>query len=174
MLADCRAVVPNSQGIGRHIGSPWRADGESGEVAADGADQNNLARKKRREERCPSCGYRPMTAGDCRRFRADLMMTWLHADPHRPGGLLERRHCARCQPHDSVSCIECAICGDGPLLTGPLTGTAPNPTGMPERLLGWLTAHDWLHTETIGWICGAHRQPWAATAESDPGPRRGS
>ncbi len=47
---------------------------------------------------CPSCGHDPTTRAEATAQRADLAVTWLCADPNRPGQVLTRRHCRRCQP----------------------------------------------------------------------------
>jgi len=62
---------------------------------------------------CPSCGHEPTTREEATTQRADLAVTWLYADPNRPGQLLPRRHCRHCQPHHPVVDIACAVCGDG-------------------------------------------------------------
>jgi hypothetical protein len=107
--------------------------------------------------RCPSCGHKPATARDRWRQRQDLAVTWLYPDPDQPGHVAERRHCTECQPHENVASIECAVCGDGPLLAADLAQSAADRGGeLPEPARGWLTSHGWHHNDALGWICGDH------------------
>lgn len=70
---------------------------------------------------CPSCGHEPVTRAEVMQLRADLAVLWLHPDPGTPGAVVEARHCRSCrQPTGSVVDVECARCGDGPIITGVL------------------------------------------------------
>ena len=102
--------------------------------------------------RCPTCGHEPAAARDRWRQRQDLAFTWLYPDPDQPDQVIERRHCLQCQPHQDVAGIECAICGDGPLLAE----TTADTTEPPEPVRGWLTNHSWHQDSVLGWICGDH------------------
>ncbi|ABG95002.1 possible resolvase, N-terminal [Rhodococcus jostii RHA1] len=86
---------------------------------------------------CPTCGYQPTTRRDLVPHRADLATIWLHLDER--GRLREARHCARCQPHGHVLVISCRRCGDGPLVTGPGSGTDE----IPAPVRDWLAHHNW-------------------------------
>lgn len=78
-------------------------------------------------------------------LRADLAVRWLHPDPRTPGGVVEARHCRTCQPVGSVVDVECARCGDGPIVTGVLAqDSAVGSVAYPARrwlvTAGWTTA----------------------------------
>lgn len=101
---------------------------------------------------CPTCGTTPNTRQDRIRLRVDLATMWLYPDTRHPEELVQCRHCIACQPHERLICIECSVCGDGPILAGldPSTCTPP-PTAQE-----WLLNHDWRVTAG-GWTCGKHR-----------------
>lgn len=91
---------------------------------------------------CPTCGHRPTHAGEHSRHRLDLATTWLYPHPNRPSQLVERAHCARCQPHQRIATLDCLLCGDGPLLVGALTEL--DADGLPPApAQAWLTARGW-------------------------------
>ncbi|RBM22444.1 recombinase [Prauserella sp. PE36] len=103
--------------------------------------------------RCPSCGAEAgRGARDRWQQRQDLAITWLYPDPQRPGAVVERRHCAACQPHKQVTVLECPRCRDGPMLAGELAQQADPPA---EPVRAWLTEHGW-HEDERGLVCGAH------------------
>ncbi|MBB2505245.1 hypothetical protein [Amycolatopsis echigonensis] len=85
-----------------------------------------------------------------------MAITWLYPDPHRPGAVIERHHCAACQPHEQVGVLECPRCGDGPMLAGALAHQAPALAG-PVR--AWLIEHGWHEDDERGLVCGAHPAP---------------
>jgi hypothetical protein len=107
--------------------------------------------------RCPTCGHEPAAARDRWRQRQDLAVIWLYPDPDQPGQLVERRHCVQCQPHEDVADIECAACGNGPILALTLADTTEDNTEPSASVRTWLTDHGWHQDESIGWICGDHR-----------------
>jgi len=103
---------------------------------------------------CTTCGHRPLSLRDLHRYRQDLLEPWLYLDQDRPGEVVERHHCARCQPHDSASALACAVCGDGPLLAGELADQVRNERTPPNlaRRAGW--------TSTAG--ARTHASAWSA------------
>jgi hypothetical protein len=111
--------------------------------------------------RCPSCGNAPTHPRERVRHRLDLAMTWLYPDPRRPGRLLERRHCAACQPHDHVSGVECALCADGPMLAGGLAehGTDHRAEPGADPVRAWLVTHGWRERRGLGLVCARHPVP---------------
>lgn len=126
--------------------------------------------------RCPSCGNEPTAARERVRHRQDLAMTWLYPDPHHPGRVLQRRHCAACQPHQQVASIECALCADGPMLAGQLA--QPNADADPVQT--WLTTHGWQNRPRLGLVCARHPVSLAtvegagsASSDSDDHDRQG-
>lgn len=91
---------------------------------------------------CPTCGHRPTGTGERRRQRLDLAITWLYPHPTRPNRLVERAHCARCQPHQRLATLDCARCGDGPLLVGELSEFGAD--GLPAApVRAWLLGRGW-------------------------------
>jgi len=104
---------------------------------------------------CPSCGHDPKTREEATAQRADLAVTWLCADPDRPGQVLTRRHCRRCPPHSPVADIACVACGDGPILAGGLATTATGADTPPEPVQRWLAAEGWQLTPEL--LCPDHR-----------------
>ena len=89
--------------------------------------------------------------------RADLAVTWLCSDPARPGQVLTRRHCRRCQPHGPVLDLACAMCGDGPILAGALATAAIDAGPPPKPVQQWLAADGWQLTPEL--LCPDHIPP---------------
>jgi len=104
---------------------------------------------------CPSCGHDPTTREEATTQRADLAVTWLCTDPGRPGQVLTRRHCRRCQPHGPVVDLACAVCGDGPILAGALATAAIDAGTPPEPVQQWLAADGWQLVPDL--LCPDHR-----------------
>ncbi len=104
---------------------------------------------------CPSCGHDPRTREEATAQCADLAVTWLCADPDRPGQVLTRRHCRRCQPHSPVADIACVVCGDGPILAGGLAAAVTVAGAPPEPVQRWLAAEGWQLTPEL--LCPDHR-----------------
>jgi DNA invertase Pin-like site-specific DNA recombinase len=102
--------------------------------------------------RCPSCGNEPTLVRERVRHRQDLAMTWLYPDPRCPGRVLERRHCAACQPHDRVAGVECALCADGPMLADRLAERGADA----DPVRAWLAAHGWRDRPGLGLVCARH------------------
>ena len=104
---------------------------------------------------CPGCGHEPRTREEATTQRADLAVTWLSTEPGRPGQVLPRRHCRRCQPHAPVVDIACAVCGDGPILAGNLATATTDAGAPPESVQHWLAADGWQLTPDL--LCPDHR-----------------
>jgi DNA invertase Pin-like site-specific DNA recombinase len=104
---------------------------------------------------CTTCGHRPLSLRDLHRHRQDLLESWLYLD--RTGEVAQRHHCARCQPHDSVSMLACAVCGDGPLLAGELADQMRSGKPTPPRpVRRWLSEQGWHDDSRLGLVCAAH------------------
>jgi hypothetical protein len=103
---------------------------------------------------CPACGHQPASRPEALRQREDLAIVWLHQDSPS-GPISQHRHCASCQPHIECGTVECAHCGDGPILTGALAGQLrKHDPNQPTALRAWLTSHGWqLEPEPL---CPAH------------------
>jgi DNA invertase Pin-like site-specific DNA recombinase len=97
---------------------------------------------------CPCCGHVPAAGNERFQQRRDLQVLWLSADPGHPHGVRIAQHCARCQPHTEIAVVECARCGNGPMLTGTLatelstTGALPALADQRLVVAGWRTAPD--------------------------------
>ncbi|MCK0093579.1 recombinase family protein [Rhodococcus sp. F64268] len=96
---------------------------------------------------CPTCGYRPSTRREMIPHLDDLDTLWLHLDPG--GQVRERRHCARCQPHEQVVAVTCTRCGQGALISGIEGGGA-----LPAAIVRWLEERGW--TVDTSPVCGDH------------------
>ncbi|WP_072816294.1 recombinase family protein [Rhodococcus zopfii] len=96
---------------------------------------------------CPTCGYRPETRREMIPHLDDLDTVWLHLDPG--GQVGERRHCARCQPHEQVVAVSCTRCGVGPLISGIDAGGE-----LPALILRWLEERGWATGTNL--VCGHH------------------
>jgi DNA invertase Pin-like site-specific DNA recombinase len=103
---------------------------------------------------CPACGHQPASRPEALRQREDLAIVWLHQDSPA-GPISQHRHCASCQPHIECGTVECAHCGDGPILTGALVDQLrKHDPDQPTALRAWLTSHGWqLEPEPL---CSAH------------------
>jgi DNA invertase Pin-like site-specific DNA recombinase len=93
---------------------------------------------------CPSCGHKPATRAEALQQRADLAVVWLHQDA-ADEPINQHQHCVACQPHGDCTILECARCGDGPILTGRLAEQmrTHDPSHAPAVLRTWLTNHAW-------------------------------
>ncbi len=106
----------------------------------------------------PSCGHEPFTREEAVQLRADLAVLWLHPDPENPGAVVEARHCRSCYPLGPVVDVECARCGDGPVVTGALAqDSASGSVAYPARR--WLVAAGWSTEPDL--VCPEHGQPSA-------------
>jgi hypothetical protein len=103
---------------------------------------------------CPACGHQPASRPEALRQREDLAIVWLHQDSPS-GPFSQHRHCASCQPRVECGTVECAHCGDGPVLTGALVDQLrKHDPNQPTALRAWLTSHGWqLEPEPL---CPAH------------------
>ena len=96
---------------------------------------------------CPTCGYRPETPREMIPHLDDLDTVWLHLDPD--GRVRERRHCARCQPHEQVVAVSCTRCGVGPLVSG-----LDAEGELPAAIVRWLEDRGW--STGTNPVCGHH------------------
>src|SRR5882757_4164334 len=110
----------------------------------------HLALMERTWPTCPTCGHKPSDWHEAVQQRTDLAELWLELDTY--GHLHERHHCVACQPHDHVQNLECALCGNGPILTGHQADS-----DLPTTVHGWLVTHGWRPDKGLGWVCGEHR-----------------
>lgn len=115
--------------------------------------------EKMRAARCPTCGNEPVDARARFQQRQDLAIVWLYPDPLRPGTVVEKRHCAHCQPHQRFQTIVCPLCGDGPMVAGDLAEAMPDPDSPPAPVLGWLAEHGWREDPDDGRVCAEHPPP---------------
>jgi len=123
---------------------------------ARATDGHTLTHASPRTSRaCPGCGHEPRTREEATTQRSDLAVSWLCTDPGRPGQLLTRRHCRRCQPHGPVVDIACVVCVDGPILAGDLATAAIDTSTPPEPVQQWLAADGWQLTPDL--LCPDHR-----------------
>jgi hypothetical protein len=77
------------------------------------------------------------------RQREDLAIVWLRQDSPS-GPFSQHRHCASCQPRVECGTVDCAHCGDGPVLTGALVDQLrKHDPNQPTALRDWLTGHGW-------------------------------
>jgi len=92
---------------------------------------------------CPACGHQPASRPEALRQREDLAIVWLHQDSPS-GPISQHRHCASCQPRVECGTVECAHCGDGPVLTGTLVDQLrKHDPNQPAALRAWRTSHGW-------------------------------
>lgn len=83
---------------------------------------------------------------------------WLVAAPD--GAVAARRFCRGCAPAGSVDDIECAVCGDGPLLTTDLAAVDLIVSAAIER---WLRETGWSATRAHEPCCPRCTRPRRAT-----------
>lgn len=131
-----------------------RAPG-SAELAGARVDDAG-ARATRDQLACPGCGHRPSHWREIPQHRHDLAITWLYTDPEHPDRVIERRHCAACQPHHHIGLVECAVCGDGSVLAGELAAQTSDQTNPPPSLRRWLHERGWRLDAPLGLVCPAH------------------
>lgn len=105
---------------------------------------------------CPTCGDQPLDVHSRRRQRHDLAATWLYPDPTSQLRVIERVHCAACQPHQRVATVVCELCGDGPLLVNDLAAAATDEL-PPAVVRTWLVTHGWALSPRL--LCPDHPHP---------------
>ena len=99
---------------------------------------------------CPACGHQPASRPEALRQREDLTIVWLHQDSPS-GPISQHRHCASCQPHIECGTVECAHCGDGPILTGALVDQLrKHDPDQPTALCAWWTPTGFVDTIRSG------------------------
>jgi hypothetical protein len=96
---------------------------------------------------CPTCGTAAHDAHERFQLRRDLAVLWLYADLEHLDGVRGQRHCRHCQPHQQLALLECADCGQGPLLVGDFAdqaslGVLPEPIADRLTRAGWRTQPD--------------------------------
>jgi len=148
-------TVPRSTVYGHHDKTTVGARPRAQKSAAPSAPPSARTPANRTSRTCPSCEHEPTTREEATTQRADLAVTWLSADPDRPGQLLPHRHCRRCQPHHPVRDIACVVCGDGPILAGDLAIAATDADVPPKPVQRWLTADGWQLNPEL--LCPDHR-----------------
>lgn len=105
---------------------------------------------------CPTCGHVPASEHEAVQQREDLSITWLHQDCS-DGLITEEHHCVYCQPHGrETTTVQCAWCGDGPLLSGIFTDDPQGPGYVCGPVRSWLIDGGWqLDPEPL---CPCHRR----------------
>jgi len=131
---------------------PARDNGATSPAITPAAAGTAVARARPQRQRsgltpaalaCPACGHQPASRPEALRQREDLAIVWLRQDSPS-GPLSQHRHCASCQPHVECGTVECAHCGDGPVLTGTLVDQLrKHDPNQPTALRAWLTSHGW-------------------------------
>ncbi|MDT2006878.1 hypothetical protein FXW78_24070 [Rhodococcus opacus] len=114
------------------------------------------SRRGRQAAPYPTCGNEPADASSLWSQRQDLTISWLEADPTRPGEIIEVRYCTKCQPHQHISYVDCALCDNGPILAGDLADELTELDQVPEPVRRWLLDHGWHDHARHGLICPDH------------------
>jgi DNA invertase Pin-like site-specific DNA recombinase len=116
--------------------------------------RKNLPRK---QATCPTCGNAPEGEDERRALRQDITVVWLESDPVRPGEVSEAAHCAKCQPRQQITTVDCALCDDsGPLLVGDLADEMTEFDTAPPPVLAWLRDRGWRQIPGYGLLCPDH------------------
>ena len=134
--------------------SPAITPAAAGTAVAQARPQRQRSGRTPAALACPACGHQPASRPEALRQREDLAIVWLRQDSPS-GPISQHRHCASCQPHIECGTVECAHCGDGPILTGALADQLrKHDPDQPTALRAWLTSHGWqLEPEPL---CPAH------------------
>lgn len=105
---------------------------------------------------CPTCGREPRSRSEALQQPDDLAVVWLHQD-HPSGPVSQHQHCVACQPHGDCAILDCARCGDGPILTGTLANQVRQhgSSDLPAALHNWLADHRWQLNPDL--LCPDHR-----------------
>jgi hypothetical protein len=123
--------------------SPAVTPAAAGTAVARGRPQRQRSGLTPAALACPACGHQPASRPEALRQREDLAIVWLRQDSPS-GPFSQHRHCASCQPHVECGTVECAHCGDGPVLTGALADQLrKHDPNQPTALRAWLTSHGW-------------------------------
>ncbi|GAB2451939.1 hypothetical protein GCM10027262_76410 [Nocardia tengchongensis] len=129
---------------------------------AGGLSIRELAREKMRLRReqlavpCPTCGNRPTEAYAAQQQTQDLTISWLEPDPDQVGAVIERRHCAACQPGGQIAAADCGLCDNGPILVGDLAAELIEWHTVAEPVRSWLLEAGWRAHPRHGLICADH------------------
>jgi len=108
---------------------------------------------RRGAHRCPTCSSTPAEPAEIAAQRLDLEVEWFVLTGVHLDQLVVRRFCAQCQPRGTVYVLVCRVCGDGPMLVGPLAESALAGQ-LPEIVAKAVTARGWRPTrDRAGWVC---------------------
>jgi hypothetical protein len=123
--------------------SPAITPAAAGTAVARGRPQRQRSGLTPAALACPACGHQPASRPGALRQREDLAIVWLRRDSPS-GPISQHPHCASCQPHVECGAVECAHCGDGPVLTGALVDQLrKHDPNQPTALRVWPTSHGW-------------------------------
>lgn len=70
--------------------------------------------------------------------------------------MIERRHCAACQPGGQIAAADCGLCDNGPILTGDLATHLIDEHAVLAPVQAWLLGTGWREDSRHGLICGDH------------------
>lgn len=135
---------------------PARLTGPGSEVSPELMARLEHQRAAMRASQCPTCGNEPVQARARWQQRQDLAIVWLYADPDQPGTVIEKHHCAECQPHQHFATVVCPLCGDGPIVAGDLADLMPDENNPPAAIRGWLAEQGWHDDPDDGLVCAEH------------------
>ena len=144
-----KAAAASTTGTVSAATTPGPAAPESGSVSGTAPQPS---RTRRTTRACPTCRHEPATRAEAAHQRDDLAVSWLRPGPDRPGELVAQHHCRHCEPAPPVFDVACALCGDGPILTGELATAAR--TVLPVPVQRWLTDAGWCTSPTL--LCPDH------------------
>jgi hypothetical protein len=97
--------------------------------------------------RCPVCRYRPDNPHEHDDMLADLSVVWWTI---AHGRICLARHCSQCAPKMVFASIDCAHCGDGPLVA---LKSPTLPAGAYALIRIGLTTSGWAGTPAGEWVC---------------------
>jgi hypothetical protein len=97
--------------------------------------------------RCPVCRYRPDNPHEHDDMLADLSVVWWTI---AHGRIRLARHCSQCAPKMVFASIDCAHCGDGPLVA---LKSPTRPAWAYALIRIGLTTSGWAGTPAGEWVC---------------------
>jgi hypothetical protein len=104
-------------------------------------------RRTRPARRCPACRHCPEDPYEHDDMLADLTVVWWVI---ARGRIRTARYCHECAPRTVFTSIDCAHCGDGPLV---VLGAPADPDRARDVIDSVLSQSGWNCTETGDWIC---------------------